>query len=151
MTFGCPVHPVPHHWRVPVGSVEIAHIGLSGARQRICGCDGTGPSPYQSRVAFPRNVVMPGNDVLIGPGVAGSDAGGMPCEPSEVGARDEAWVEGDAVNALHPTIATINTRMPSRNCGKVIGERAERWGRSLVVIGRPSYGERAAAARTPSV
>src|SRR3954470_15833912 len=144
MTFGCPVHPVPHHLRVPVGSVEIAHIGLSGDCQRISGCDGTGPSPYQSRVAFPRNVVMPGKVVLIGPGVAGNDAGGMPSEVWDMPSLAEARVgDGDAVNARQPTIRTISATMPRRNWGKVIGERSERWGRSLVVIARSSYGERA--------
>src|SRR2546430_627601 len=68
MTFGWPVHPVPHQVRVPGLSVEVEHIPPDGGeRHRITGCFGRGPSPYHERVALPRNVVSPGNDVLIGP------------------------------------------------------------------------------------
>ncbi len=70
MTFGWPVHPVPHHSRGPCWSEEIEHMAPSaGYRQRIRGSCGTGPSPYQLRVAFPRNVVIPVKVVLIGPAV----------------------------------------------------------------------------------
>src|SRR4051812_44614103 len=87
---------------------------------------------------------MPGKVVLIGPGVAGNDAGGMPSGVWEMPSLAEARVgDGDAVNARQPTIRTISATMPRRNWGKVIGERSERWGRSLVVIARSSYGERA--------
>src|SRR5205823_14838299 len=75
MTFGWPVHPVPHHVLVPTRSCDCEHrLPLSGYLHRITGCLGSGPFPYQSLVAFPLNVVIPWNDVLIGPGWAGRAA-----------------------------------------------------------------------------
>src|SRR4051812_9137508 len=69
ITFGCPVQPVPHHRRSPCWALDREHrLPVGGERPVTTGCLGTGPSPYQLRVAFPRNVVIPSNDVLIGCG-----------------------------------------------------------------------------------
>src|SRR5437764_11631968 len=116
MTFGWPVHPVPHHVLVPTRSCDCEHrLPVAGYLHRITGCLGSGPFPYQSRVALPRKVVIPWNDVLIGPGCAGSAAAAGLGEAGRVGVAaggEEGALEAATVLAGLGFLAAVGRSNP---------------------------------------
>lgn len=71
---GVPFHPVPHHVRLSPRSVDTPHQGPTF--QAIFGCFGTGPTPWNDLVQFPRKVVNAGYSGSIGEEIGSKDGVG---------------------------------------------------------------------------